>query len=136
MEGHAAITSDTRISLERFAATESDILVADLESTTAAASMIDFLENAPQGAGSVALIDEPDQLWVRSALDAGINAILGRDADSSDLRLAVQAADAGFILLHPTSVRGLIMDSLAPEMNDDGIYGRVDHARIRSPAPG
>jgi DNA-binding NarL/FixJ family response regulator len=121
MSGHAAIISETQISLERFAATESDILIADLESATAAASMIDFLENAPQGAGSVALIDEPDQIWVRSALGAGINAILGRDADPNDLQLAVQAAEAGFVLLHPTSVRGLIMDSLAPEMNDDGM---------------
>jgi DNA-binding NarL/FixJ family response regulator len=121
MGGHAAITSETRISLKRFASTASDILVADLESTTAAASMIDFLENAPQGAGSVALIDEPDQAWVRSALGAGINAILARDADPNDLRLAVQASDAGFVLLHPTSVRGLIMDTLAPEMNGDGI---------------
>jgi two-component system, NarL family, response regulator YdfI len=47
---------------------------------------------------------------VQAALDASINAILARNVTLDDLQLAFQAAEAGFVLLHPTSVR-----SLAPE---------------------
>lgn len=116
--GHTQITSDSRISLEMFAATKSDILVADLESPASAAEMIQFLENAPSGTGSVALIDEPDPVWVRSALAAGINAVIFRDADPDDLQLAVQAAEAGFVLLHPTSARTLVMSTYRHGMNE------------------
>jgi DNA-binding NarL/FixJ family response regulator len=111
LNGRAQITADSRISFARFAATRSEILVADLEDSAAASSMLHFLRDAPASAGSVALVDEPDSAWVRSALSASVNAILARDADAGDLQLAVQAAEAGFVLLHPTSVRSLAMDN-------------------------
>jgi NarL family two-component system response regulator YdfI len=105
------VTPDSRISLARFAATKSDILVADLDTPASAAAMLDFLEDAPAGAGSVALIDDPDPAWVRSALRNSLNAVISRDATAEDMQLGLQAAEAGFVLLHPTSVRGLLQDN-------------------------
>ena len=56
LHGRAQITFDSRISLERFSSSKSDILVADLDTPAAAAAMIHFLEQAPAGTGSVALV--------------------------------------------------------------------------------
>ena len=114
----ASVTSDSQISPERFAATKSNILVADLDSPASAAAMLNFLEEAPAGTGSVALIDDPDPAWVRSALRASMNAIISRDANIEDMQLALQAADAGFVLLHPTSVRGLLQNNSMTEIDE------------------
>jgi two-component system, NarL family, response regulator YdfI len=92
--------------------------VADLDTPSSAAAMLHFLEDAPAGAGSVALIDDPDPAWVRSALRASIHAVISRDANSEDMQMALQAAEAGFVLLHPTSVHGLLQDNAISKMND------------------
>ena len=118
LHGRAQITFDSRISLERFSSSKSDILVADLDTPASAAAMIHFLEQAPAGTGYVALIDEPDPEWVRTALSVAINAVITRDAGPEELQLALQAADAGFVLLHPTSVRGLALESGPHGAND------------------
>ena len=88
-----------------------DIVVADLETPSEASAIIRALEQGG-GAGSVALIDDPDPRWLRSALKAGINAIISREAAMEELRLSLAAADAGLVLLHPTSARNLIMSHL------------------------
>ena len=113
---HVNVTSDSRITPERFAAAQSDILVADLDTTALAPAMLDFLEDAPAGTGAVALIDNPDPAWVRSALRAPVHAVISRDASAEDIQLALHAAEAGFVLLHPTSVDGLLQSSI-PESN-------------------
>ena len=112
------VISDSQISSARFVTSKSDILVADLDTPASAAAMLDFLEDAPAGTGSVALIDDPDPAWVRSALRASIHAVISRDADAEDMQLALQAAEAGFILLHPTSVHGLLQNNSVAGMND------------------
>jgi len=94
-----------------------DIVVADLETPADAAAMIRSLEQGG-GAGAIALSDDPDPRWLRSALKAGINAIISREAALEELRLALAAADAGLVLLHPTSARNLITAHLpAPELS-------------------
>jgi len=118
LKGRAHIVSDARISLPRFTASACEILLADLETPAMAADLIGFLDGAPPGTGAIALIDDPDPAWVRSALGAPINAILARDAGADDLLLAVQAAEAGLVLLHPTSVRGLATEHLPPTAED------------------
>jgi DNA-binding NarL/FixJ family response regulator len=118
LKGRAHIASDSRISLDRFAASASEILLADLETPALAADMVGFLDNAPAGTGAIALIDDPDSAWVRSALGASINAILARDAGADDLLLAVQAAEAGLVLLHPTSIRGLATQHFSQPAED------------------
>jgi DNA-binding NarL/FixJ family response regulator len=64
----------------------------------------------------------------RSALRASIHAIIGRDANIEDMQLALQAADAGFVLLHPTSVHGLLQNNSITEINDlsEDDLGRED----------
>jgi len=114
----ANVICDAQISSARFAASKADILVADLDTPASATAMLDFLDDAPAGAGSVALIDDPDPAWVQSALRASMNAIISRDLNSEDMQLALQAAEAGFVLLHPTSVHGLLQNNAIDEIND------------------
>jgi len=112
------VVCDSQISPEKFAASKSNILVADLDTPASAAAMLDFLEDTPAGTGSVALIDDPDPAWMRSALKASINAVISQDVTAEDMQLTLQAADAGFVLLHPTSVHGLLQNNTIPEMDD------------------
>jgi two-component system, NarL family, response regulator YdfI len=112
------VICDSQISPARFATSKADILVADLDTSSSAAAMLHFLQGAPAGAGSIALIDDPNPAWVRSALRASIHAVISRDANSEDMQMALQAADAGFVLLHPTSVQGLLQDNAIVKMND------------------
>lgn len=115
---NVTVISEFQISPARFAASKSHVLVADLDTPGSAAAMLDFLQGAPSGAGAIALIDDPDPAWVRSALRASIHAIISRDANSEDMQLALQAAEAGLVLLHPTSVHGLLQNNSMDEMND------------------
>ncbi len=100
-----------RSSLEQAAA---DILIADLEGPSAAAKMIEVLRESPGRLGAVALIDDPEPQWVHRALDAGVNAIISHNPDADELHLAIAAADAGLILLHPSSARNLAARNLQP----------------------
>ena len=43
----------------------------------------------------------------KERIAAGVNAIIARDAERDPLALAVEAADAGYVLIHPTSARML-----------------------------
>jgi len=112
------VTCDSQISPPRFAAAKTDVLVADLDTPVSAAAMLDFLQDAPAGAGSVALIDDPDPAWVRSALRASVHAVISRDANTEEMQIAIQAAEAGFVLLHPTSVQGLLRNNAIDQMRD------------------
>ncbi len=114
----ANVICDSQISPTRFAASRADIVVADLDTPASAAAMLDFLQKAPASAGTVALIDDPDPAWVRSALRASAHAIISRDANTEDMQMALQAAEAGFVLLHPTSVHGVLQNNAMTQMND------------------
>jgi len=119
LNGRSHVISDSRISAERFAASKCGLLLADVETPAEAGALIRFLEEAPAGTGSVALADEPDPGWVRSALRASLNAIIARDAAREDIQLALQAAEAGLVLLHPTSASGLIQHSSLHHTRDN-----------------
>jgi DNA-binding NarL/FixJ family response regulator len=112
------VFSDSQLSPAKFADSKADILVADLDTPASAVAMLDFLEEAPASGGAIALIDDPDPAWVRSALRASAHAIISRDASAEDMQIALQAAEAGFILLHPTSVQGLLQNNTIAEVND------------------
>jgi DNA-binding NarL/FixJ family response regulator len=112
------VLSDSQVSPARFASSKADVLVADLDTPASAVAMLDFLEEAPASGGAIALIDDPDPAWVRSALRASAHAIISRDATAEDMQIALQAAEAGFILLHPTSVQGLLQNNTIAEVND------------------
>ena len=112
------VICDSQISPAKFGASKCNILVADLDTPASAAAMLAFLQDAPAGEGSVALIDDPDPAWVRRALRASIHAIISRDSTAEDMQMALQAAEAGFVLLHPTSVQGLLQNNALAEIND------------------
>lgn len=104
-----------------------DILVVDIESTAAAGALARFLSGAMEPSGVVALIDNPERSWVVSAIRTGVNAIISREAARDELRLALEAADAGFVLLHPSSARMLAQIEL-PELDE---AEEVEHLTAR-----
>jgi DNA-binding NarL/FixJ family response regulator len=89
-----------------------DIVVADVDGPASAESLIRFVAEEASGAGVVALIDDPHPRWVQAALRTGINAIISREPSGDELDLALAAADAGLVLLHPTSARSLAPDTV------------------------
>ena len=105
--GSVAIQSQPAISGLRAADHFADIVITDIDSPAAAASLLQFMKERAAGVGAVALIDDPDPRWVQAAIEAGVNAIISRDATAEELHLALTAADAGLILLYPASVRAL-----------------------------
>lgn len=121
LRNNAHITCDSQLSPKRFNAADAELLLVDLEAPAPAATLIDFLASAPAGTGVIALIDNPGHSWVRAALSVPVHAILARDSGVDDLRLALQAADAGLVLLHPTSARGLTATNFSETKNDDSL---------------
>lgn len=106
---NAHIVAGAALSAEKIQHSGAEILVADLESPVQAEAILRSLSAMPPLSGSVALFDDPDPAWVRRALSAGVNAIIAADSDRDDLRLAVEAASSGLVLLHPSSARPLIL---------------------------
>lgn len=100
--------------LGRVAESVSDIVLADIDGPTLASSLVRFIEESASGAGTVALINDPDPRWVQAAVKAGINAVISREPSGDELHLALAAADAGLVLLHPTSARSLLSAHLQP----------------------
>lgn len=56
----------------------------------------------------VALIDEPDSVWMTRALRTGVKAILNRNAPADDILLAIQSAFSGLIVLEPEIAESLL----------------------------
>jgi DNA-binding NarL/FixJ family response regulator len=131
LNGRAHVISDSRISAERFAVSRCGLLLADVETPAEAAALIRLLEDSPAGTGSIALADEPDPGWVRSALRASLNAIIARDAAREDIQLALQAAEAGLVLLHPTSASGLIQHSSLRDTRDNAAEDSAEELTVR-----
>lgn len=117
-------------SLARLQQCAAEVVLADLESSVDATSLLTFLSSVPFPIATVALIDDPDPAWVRRALAADVNAIIARDAAAEDLRLATEAADAGLVLLHPTSAR-LLIPSAAFPLEPDRDYSELERLTPR-----
>jgi DNA-binding NarL/FixJ family response regulator len=124
----ASVFLSAAFSAGRIERSRAEILVADLDGPSFSAGMLRFIQHFPGDAGSVALTDDPQPGWVAAAMNAGVNAIISREADSEELRLAVEAAEAGLVLLHPTSARSLISGRLANFTNDED---DVEHLTAR-----
>src|SRR5215471_7953177 len=84
-----------------------EILIADLATPREATAYVELVEHWPDVFASVVLIDSPGPDWLEAAVGAGTNAILSREPRSEELRLAVDAADAGLVLLQPAGARNL-----------------------------
>lgn len=124
------ITVGLTLSSERMRESGAEILVADLDSFSQAEALLRFLESASPSPSTVALLDNPDPVWVRRAIAAGVNAILESDSGKDDLRLALEAAGAGFVLLHPTSAR-LLLDAGRVALHFDSDYQTIEHLTTR-----
>jgi two-component system, NarL family, response regulator YdfI len=111
--GHAEIISCASFTSARQYRRQAEIVIADLENPTLAVELLRFLEHFPAGVGSIALADDPAPGWVAAAIRAGVNAIISREADKQELRLALEAAEAGMVLLHPTSAGELAAGNFA-----------------------
>ena len=95
------------------------ILIADLATPSEAALFLTQLNSSQTLLGAVALIDAPESSWVRAALITGANAVISREPNPHDLRLAIDAAEAGLLLLHPSSARELFAGSVRPVAPDE-----------------
>lgn len=127
---HARILADGALSPERLEQSRAEILLGDLESQAQAERFLSSIFAGVSLPGAVALVDDPNPAWVRRALAAGVRAFIARDSPSEDLRLAIEAAYAGFVLLHPSSARQLFAPaqiSLEPE-NDGKL---IEHLTAR-----
>jgi len=80
-----------------------DVVLADLEGKGSG------LPTLPQlaGLGVVVLIDGPTPDWTAQALQAGVKAILPRDAGMDEILAAIHAAHAGLVLLDPQVIQDL-----------------------------
>lgn len=85
-----------------------DIWVVDLHHSSAAWSLLRLMDEHQLAVAMVTLVDNPEPGWVKTALGYGVNAIIRRDPEPEELGLALEAAEAGLILLHPSSARRLI----------------------------
>src|SRR5215510_2713190 len=103
------------ISLQRILQTAVEAVLVDVDSPALLAAVIRAAEALPDGIGFITLVDNPEPQWVIAGLRAGINAILAREVTPEELRLAVQAAETGLILLHPSSAQGLHSRSLTAD---------------------
>jgi two-component system, NarL family, response regulator YdfI len=109
------------------AAGGADIVVADIDGSTSGAALIRFMTEAASETGFVALIDDPDPSWVQDSLKAGISAIVSREPSGDEVRLALEAADAGLVLLLPTTTRGLfsaVVPTLHPAYEPEQLTAR------------
>lgn len=84
-----------------------DIVLADIDTPGFATAVLRLAEDLPEGIGMVVLVDNPAPLWARNAISAGMNAILSRDVTRDELHLALQAAEANLVLLHPGAALGI-----------------------------
>ncbi|HXB22781.1 MAG TPA: response regulator transcription factor [Candidatus Solibacter sp.] len=103
----AIITTASGISTEGILQAETDIVLVDVDSSEVASAALQAMQSLPGGTGSVILADNPDLHWVGRVLSAGVNAVLAREITDNELHLAILAAEAGLVLLHPTSALGL-----------------------------
>jgi len=108
------ITTTPEISLERVFQVAPDLILVDVDGPALSSAVIRLAHALPQGAGLVVLADNPDPRWVAMALRTGVNAVLSRELAEEELRLAILAAEAGLVLLHPSSAQNLGSHSLTP----------------------
>ncbi len=64
----------------------------------------ELIEFAAEAAPIIVLAVDPQPPWLNEALKAGIRGVLPRDASTSEIAAAIEAAAAGLVVLHPEAV--------------------------------
>jgi NarL family two-component system response regulator YdfI len=107
-----------------------DVILADLDRPDP-----QFLRAVSSIAGSgavsavVALVDARDAGWTARALQAGVKAILPRDAPSEEILSAIYAAHAGLVLLDPAVSQELMRHARVE--NTDPVPAALDELTTR-----
>jgi len=100
---NARATTSPVLAPERIRQMDLDIVLVDIDSPALARATLGVLEEMHLGV--IALAENPAARWTADALAGGITAILSREVALDELRLAMQAAENGLILLSPDTVR-------------------------------
>jgi DNA-binding NarL/FixJ family response regulator len=108
------------LSLQRVFQIAPDALLVDVEEPSGASAALRAVRAVPAGTGFIVLVDNPEPQWVREAVASGINAILSRELTGEDLSLALQAAEAGLVLLHPSSAQLLARQGIFHDSDSAG----------------
>jgi len=83
-----------------------DVILADWENGDELSSEIS--DGAPEAAW-VVMADDPGLSGIAEALRSGIRAVLSRHATASQIVAAIEAAAAGFVVLQPSDLDGLLV---------------------------
>jgi len=100
---NARATTSPGLAPDRIRQMDLDIVLVDIDSPVLARATLGLLEEMHLGV--IALAENPAASWTADALAGGISAILSREVALDELRLALQAAENGLILLSPGAVR-------------------------------
>lgn len=100
---NARATTSPGLMTDRIRQTDPDVVLVDIDSPALARATLGLSEEVHPGV--IALAENPAARWTADALAAGISAILSRELTLDELRLALQAAESGLILLSPGAVR-------------------------------
>jgi len=89
----------THTTAQRATDLQADVVVADLENEAQLVTQ--------NGSPIVALIDNPSAAWTAKALRSGVKSILPLEASGEEISSAIQAANAGLVLLDPEIAEAL-----------------------------
>jgi NarL family two-component system response regulator YdfI len=90
-----------------YAGEDPDVILADWENGDELSSEIS--DGAPEAA-LVVMADDPGLSGVAEALRSGVRAVLSRHASASQIVAAIEAAAAGFVVLQPSDLDGLLVN--------------------------
>ncbi len=122
--GRAQLATSGHVS-EGTVGAAADVIIVDVDSLSVAMSVVRLTQSLPDHVGVVALADTPEKSWVRQAIRAGVNAILSREIAPDELQLGIEAAEAGLVLLHPTSAYELPYANAEPHSELNGSPERL-----------
>jgi two-component system, NarL family, response regulator YdfI len=94
-------------SCAEYSGEDPDVILADWENGDELSSEI--CDGAPDAA-LVVMADDPGLSGVADALRSGVRAVLSRHASASQIVAAIEAAAAGFVVLQPSDLDGLLVN--------------------------
>jgi two-component system, NarL family, response regulator YdfI len=94
-------------SWSQYSGEDPDVILADWENGDELSSEIS--DGAPEAA-LVVMADDPGLPGIAEALRSGVRAVLSRHAGASQIVAAIEAAAAGFVVLQPGDLDGLLIN--------------------------
>jgi NarL family two-component system response regulator YdfI len=93
---------------------EPDVVLVEA-AADAQEELLNALEDAEvaQEYAVIVLSEQPKTAWLSKALRAGVRAVLPRHATPEQLRAALEAAAAGFVVVHPSEVSAVLQTPAA-----------------------